>query len=57
MTTERNGFQGKGPARRFARRETYRQRKARLTAEGRDLNAERRLRRQEAARNSLAVAS
>jgi len=57
MKPERNGFQGKGPARRLGKRETYRQRKARLAAEGRDLSDERRLHRQEAARPRLAEAS
>jgi integrase len=57
MKPERNGFQGKGVARRLGRRETYRERKARLAAEGRDLNAERRKRRQEASRVDLAAAS
>ena len=61
MKAERNGFQGKGPARRLGRPETYRERKARLAAEGRDLGAERRQlrqrRRQKAARIRLAAAS
>jgi hypothetical protein len=52
-----NGFQGKGPARRLGKRETYRQRKARLKAAGRDLSGERRLRRQERAQPVLAAAS
>ena len=39
MTAERNGFQGKGPARRLGRQETYRERKARLAAAGRVLLA------------------
>jgi excisionase family DNA binding protein len=42
MKVKRTGFQGKGAARRLATPETYRQRKARLAAEGRDLAAERR---------------
>ena len=57
MKPERNGFQGKGPARRLGKRETYRQRKARLKAAGRDLGAERRLRREELAQPVLAAAS
>jgi integrase len=60
MKAERTGFQGKGPARRLGRRETYRERKARLAAQGRDLGAERRQlrqRRQNAARLRLAAAS
>jgi integrase len=57
MKPERNGFQGKGPARRLGKRETYRQRKARLKAAGRDLSTERRLRRQERAQPVLAAAS
>ncbi len=57
MKPERNGFQGKGPARRIGRRETYRQRKDRLAAEGRDLAAERRQLRQERIRPRLATAS
>jgi integrase len=39
---ERRGYQGKGAARRLDRVETYAERKARLAAQGRDLNAERR---------------
>lgn len=42
MKTKRNGYQGKGAARRVGTNETYRQRKARLAAAGRDLGAERR---------------
>jgi integrase len=60
MKAERTGFQGKGPARRLGKPETYRERKARLAAEGRDLGAERRQlrqRRQKAARLRLAAAS
>ena len=51
MKAERNGYQGKGSARRLSKRETYRQRKARLAAGGRDLSAERR----EARRRRLAA--
>lgn len=60
MKAERTGFQGKGPARHLRRPETYRERKARLAAEGRDLSAERRQlrpRRQKAVRARLAAAS
>src|SRR6266511_2663783 len=60
MKAERSGFQGKGPARRLGRAEPYRERKARLAAEGRDLGAERselRQRRQKGARIRLAAAS
>jgi len=53
MKPERRGYQGKGPTRRLGRRETYRERKARLASQGRDLNAERRLRRQEPAQAGL----
>jgi integrase len=42
MNAERKGYQGKGPARLIGRRETYRERKGRLAAQGRDLDAERR---------------
>jgi integrase len=42
MKAKRNGYQGKGTARRVGGAETYRERKARLKAAGRDLNAERR---------------
>ena len=45
MEARRNGYQGKGAARRMGGAETYRERKARLKAAGRDLNAERRQRR------------
>lgn len=45
MKAKRNGYQGKGDARRIGGAETYRERKARLKAAGRDLNAERRERR------------
>jgi integrase len=37
MKAERIGYQGRGPARKIGRRESYRERKARLTAQGRDL--------------------
>ena len=57
MKPERKGFQGKGSGRRLGKRETYRQRKARLARTGRDLSAERRLRRQERAQPVLAAAS
>lgn len=57
MKAKRTGFQGKGSARRLGMRETYRERKARLAAAGRSLGAERRKRRQEAARSALAAAS
>jgi integrase len=46
MKVQRLGYQGKGPARKLGRRETYRERKARLAAQGRDLGAERRRSRQ-----------
>jgi integrase len=42
MAADRTGYQGKGTARRLGKHETYRERKARLAAAGRDLNAERR---------------
>jgi integrase len=42
MKAERKGYQGNGIARRISRRESYRERKARLAAQGRDLCAERR---------------
>lgn len=45
MSAPRKGHQGKGPTRKLGRRESYRERKARLAAEGRDLVAERRKRR------------
>jgi len=57
MKAERTGYQGRGEARKLGKRESYRERKARLAAHGRDLAAERRQRRQEAARAQLAVAS
>ena len=41
MKAKRNGYQGKGDARRLDGAETYRERKARLKVAGRDLNAER----------------
>ena len=47
LLTERKGYQGKGGARRLARRETWAQRKARLAALGRDLEAEHRERQRE----------
>jgi hypothetical protein len=50
MKVERTRYQGRGPARKLGRRETYRARKARLAAQGRDLAAERHQRSQEAAR-------
>ena len=45
LNGERNGYQGKGAARKLGKSETYRARKARLAARGRDLLAERRSRR------------
>jgi integrase len=57
IKADRTGYQGRGPARKLGKRETHRQRKARLAAQGRDLAAERRRRRQEAARADLAAAS
>jgi integrase len=57
MKTERTGYQGRGEARKLGKRESYRERKARLAAHGRDLAVERRQRRQEAVRARLAVAS
>jgi integrase len=59
MKPERTGYQGKGQARKLGDRkpETYAQRKARLAAQGRDLDAERRLRRQERRRQQLPKAS
>ena len=42
MDAERKGFQGKGPARRLGKLEGDQERKARLAAAGRDINAERR---------------
>lgn len=42
MKPERIGYQGRGPARTLRRRESYRERKARLAAQGRDLAGERR---------------
>lgn len=50
MKAERIGYQGRGPARKLGKRESYRDRKARLAAQGRDLAAERRERRQAASR-------
>jgi hypothetical protein len=40
MKAERTGYQGKGPSRKLGKRESYHERKARLAAQGRDLNAE-----------------
>jgi integrase len=57
MKAERTGYQGKGAARRIGNRETYRQRKARLAAQGRDLNAERRAGRHRRVLNHLPRAS
>ena len=51
MHGQRVGFQGKGQARRLGKQETYKERKARLAAQGRDLNAERRARRLEDSRH------
>jgi integrase len=42
MKPDRKGYQGRGAARRLGRRESYKERKARLAAQGRDLSAERR---------------
>jgi hypothetical protein len=57
MKVDRTGYQGRGPARKLGRRETYRARKAKLAAQGRDLAAERRQRSQEAARTRSACGS
>jgi integrase len=60
LKVDRSGFQGKGQARRLGRPETYRERKVRLAAAGRDLGAERRQLRQQrrkSARIRLAAAS
>jgi hypothetical protein len=60
LKADRSGFQGKGQARRLGRPETYRERKVRLAAAGRDLGAERRQLRQQrrkSARVRLAAAS
>ena len=57
MRAERKGYQGKGPTRKIGRRETHHQRKARLASQGRDLAAERRRRRHDAARADLVAAS
>jgi len=57
MKVERTGYQGRGPARKLGRGETYRARKARLAAQGRDLVAERRQRSQEAERTRSASGS
>lgn len=45
VKAERVGSQGKGPARKLGKTETYGERKARLAAQGRDLDTERRARR------------
>ena len=47
MKAERIGYQGRGQARKLGRRESYRERKARLAAQGRDLAAERHQKRTE----------
>lgn len=60
MKAERTGYQGKGAARKLGKAlttETYGERKARLAAQGRDLDAERRQRRQVRKRALLAKAS
>ena len=58
MKGERTGYQGKGPARQLGKTpETYTERKARLAAHGRDLDAERRLGRQRRKRQFLPKAS
>lgn len=58
MKVERTGYQGRGPARRLGKKsESYAERKARLAALGRDLDAERRRRRQQLRRERLALAS
>ena len=46
MKAERIGYQGRGEARKLGKRESYADRKARLAAQGRDLAAERRQRRE-----------
>lgn len=54
MKAKRNGYQGKGAARRLGGQESYQQRKARLAAQGRDLAGERRQQRERSrARRSL----
>jgi integrase len=58
MKGERSGYQGKGPARHLVKKsETYAERKARLAKKGRDLDAERRARRQDRNREPLRKAS
>jgi integrase len=57
MKVDRTGYQGRGPARKLGRRETYRARKARLAGQDRDLAAERRQRIQEAERTRSAPGS
>jgi hypothetical protein len=57
MKAERIGYQGRGQARKLGKRESYPDRKARLAAQGRDLAAERRQRRQQGARTKLPAAS
>ena len=58
MKSERTGYQGKGPARKLGKRETYAQRQARLAAQGRDLGAERReSRRRRLGKSPLKMAS
>jgi len=56
MKSERKGYQGKGPARRLNGQEAYADRKNRLAAVGRDLNAERRSHRRQPTRGDEAVA-
>lgn len=56
MKAERIGYQGRGPARKLGRRESYRERKARLAAQGRDLAAERRRKRAETNGSPVPVA-
>jgi hypothetical protein len=51
MKSERKGYQGKGPARRLDGQEAYADRKNRLAAVGRDLNAERRSHRRQSTSN------
>jgi hypothetical protein len=58
MKPVRTGYQGKGRARRLGRCESYRERKDRLAAQGRDLAAERRAeRRRRTTQRALRVAS
>jgi integrase len=54
MKAERIGYQGRGPARKIGRRESYRERKARLAARGRDFAAERREQRKATPRTNSA---